>query len=95
MTGNGGDRTLAELENAIMQAKSSPSLPLTDRLNAAAEMCRTIADHARDHAVFVEEVSRTFAEHLEKMTTEFTTKVRESEQQFLTALESMLGDKRQ
>ena len=55
-------------------------------------MCELVAQSARDHAMLVEETSKIFAEHLDKLLKEYRTKMLDSEQKFLTELKERIGE---
>ena len=93
MSGNGGDaQKLADLERVIMQTSDSSSTTLSERMRAVSNMCESVAQSARDHAMFVEEISTAFAQHIDNLSKEFKAKMLESERKFLVELEERIGE---
>jgi hypothetical protein len=98
--GNGDAQHLEKLELAIRGTEAA-MMPVPDsgaspddvvaRVEAAAELCRSVGKYASDHGQYLDQISTAFAERLREMTKEYASNLLAAERRKMAELEKIMG----
>jgi hypothetical protein len=97
--GNGDAQRLEKLEVAIRGTEAAmmpaPDTAAADdvvaRVEAAAELCRSVGKYASDHGQYLDQISTAFAERLQEMVKDYATNVMAAERRKMSELEKIMG----